>query len=133
MTNRCISAANHCLYGITEAAILAAGYSPAIAFIHSGAPLSFVYDIADLFKFQLVTPIAFQTAKKAPSNPEREIRHTCRSVFREARVMQKLIPLIEEMLAAGGESKPTLSEGKNRRIPIEFDGVKSVSLMTEGG
>ena len=50
--NQCISAATSCLYGITEAAILAAGYAPAIGFLHTGKPLSFVYDIADIIKFR---------------------------------------------------------------------------------
>ena len=45
--NRCLSAATSCLYGVTEAAVLAAGYAPAIGFIHTGKALSFVYDIAD--------------------------------------------------------------------------------------
>ncbi|MFQ5433140.1 MAG: type I-E CRISPR-associated endonuclease Cas1e, partial [Nitrospinota bacterium] len=54
ISNRCLSSANACLYGITEAAILAAGYAPAVGFIHTGKPLSFVYDIADLFKFDSV-------------------------------------------------------------------------------
>ena len=48
VSNRCISAATACLYGITEAAVLAAGYAPAVGFIHTGKPLSFVYDIADI-------------------------------------------------------------------------------------
>ena len=38
VVNQCISAATSCLYGVTEAAILAAGYAPAIGFIHSGKP-----------------------------------------------------------------------------------------------
>ena len=58
--NRCLSAATSCLYGITEAAVLAAGYAPAIGFIHTGKPLSFVYDIADLVKFETVVPAAFK-------------------------------------------------------------------------
>ncbi len=66
VVNRCLSAATACLYGITEAAILAAGYAPAIGFIHTGKPLSFVYDIADLVKFETVVPIGFQVAAKAP-------------------------------------------------------------------
>ncbi|POZ40390.1 subtype I-E CRISPR-associated endonuclease Cas1, partial [Salmonella enterica] len=32
--------------------ILAAGYAPAIGFVHTGKPLSFVYDIADIIKFE---------------------------------------------------------------------------------
>ena len=34
--NRALSCANACLYGICHAAIVAAGYSPALGFIHSG-------------------------------------------------------------------------------------------------
>jgi CRISP-associated protein Cas1 len=34
--NRALSAANSCLYGICHAAIVSAGYSPALGFIHTG-------------------------------------------------------------------------------------------------
>jgi len=74
MPNRCLSSATACLYGITEAAILAAGYATAIGFIHTGKPLSFVYDIADLFKFETVVPVAFQVASQKPVNPEQMVR-----------------------------------------------------------
>jgi len=60
--NRCLSVATASLYGISEAAILAAGYAPAIGFLHSGKPLGFVYDIADVIKFQTVVPVAFHVA-----------------------------------------------------------------------
>jgi CRISPR-associated protein Cas1 len=108
--NRCLSAATACLYGITEAAILAAGYAPAIGFLHSGKPLSFVYDIADLFKFDTVVPIAFQTAARHPDAPEQAVRHRCRDAFRESRVLRRLIPMIEEVLAAGGLEPPVAPE-----------------------
>ncbi len=101
VVNRCLSTATSCLYGITETAILAAGYAPAIGFIHTGKPRSFVYDIADIFKFQTVVPIAFQIAKKRPSNPSSAVRHECRDVFRREKTLRKLIPTIEEVLLAG--------------------------------
>jgi len=99
--NQCISAANACLYGITEAAVLAAGYAPAVGFIHTGKPLSFVYDIADIFKFDTVVPIAFKVAKTSPSHPDRAVRQACRDSFRESKILKKIIPTIEEVLAAG--------------------------------
>ena len=104
--NRCLSAATACLYGITEAAILAAGYAPAIGFLHTGKALSFVYDIADLFKFDTVVPIAFQTAARNPAIPEQAVRHGCRDAFRDSRLLRRLIPTIEEVLAAGGLEAP---------------------------
>ena len=103
--NRCISAATSCLYGVTEAAILAAGYAPAIGFIHTGKPLSFVYDIADIWKFDTVVPLAFKIAAKKPFVPDKDVRIACRELFRTDKILRKLIPLIEEVLAAG-EIKP---------------------------
>jgi CRISPR-associated endonuclease Cas1, subtype I-E/ECOLI len=110
MPNRCLSAATSCLYGISEAAILAAGYAPAIGFIHSGKPQSFVYDIADLFKFDTVVPVAFQIASQNPADPERAVRIACRDQFRETRLLKKIIPTIEEVLSAGGIAVPETPE-----------------------
>ncbi len=104
--NRCLSSATACLYGICEAAILAAGYAPAVGFIHTGKPQSFVYDIADIFKFETVVPVAFRIAAKKPRGPEREVRLACRDVFRQTRLLRRIIPTIEEVLAAGGLTLP---------------------------
>lgn len=104
--NRCLSAATSCLYGITEAAVLAAGYAPAVGFIHTGKPLSFVYDIADLYKFETVVPLAFRIAAKSPEAPEREVRLACRDLFRSDKLLGRIIPLIEDVLAAGGIQPP---------------------------
>jgi CRISPR-associated protein Cas1 len=99
--NRCLSAATACLYGICEAAILAAGYAPAVGFIHTGKPQSFVYDIADIFKFDTVVPVAFRIAARSPRDPEREVRLACRDAFRQSRILHRIIPTIEEVLASG--------------------------------
>lgn len=104
--NRCLSSATACLYGITEAAVLAAGYAPAIGFIHTGKPLSFVYDIADVFKFETVLPVAFKIASEKPANPEQAVRHACREIFRSTKLLSRIIPGIEEILAAGGIPLP---------------------------
>ena len=106
LPNRCLSSATACLYGISEAAILAAGYAPAIGFIHSGKPQSFVYDIADLFKFETVVPVAFRVASQSPEDPERAVRIACRDQFRETRLLKTIIPTIEEILRAGGLPVP---------------------------
>jgi len=104
--NRCLSSATACLYGVCEAAILAAGFAPAIGFIHTGKPQSFVYDIADVFKFDTVVPVAFRIAARKPSDPERDVRLACREVFRQTRLVRHVIPAIEEILSAGGLSVP---------------------------
>ncbi|MFY0991210.1 type I-E CRISPR-associated endonuclease Cas1e [Halomonas sp. C05BenzN] len=106
VANQCLSAATACLYGITEAAILAAGYAPAIGFLHTGKPQSFVYDIADIVKFETVVPAAFRVAARSPVTPEREVRIACRDAFKQTKLLQRLIPMIEEVLAAGEIDPP---------------------------
>ncbi len=110
--NRCLSVATSCLYGVTEAAVLAAGYAPAIGFIHTGKPLSFVYDVADIYKFETVVPVAFGIAAKSPSNLEREVRLKCRDIFRQSRILERIIPDIEAILAAGQLVPPEAAEGQ---------------------
>ena len=107
LPNRCLSAATSCLYGVTEAAVLAAGYAPAVGFIHTGKPLSFVYDIADIYKFETVVPAAFKVAaSKQGGNPERAVRLACRDIFRQSKLLDRIIPDIEDILAAGEVPRP---------------------------
>lgn len=106
VVNRCLSSATACLYGVSEAAILAAGYAPAIGFIHTGKPRSFVFDVADVFKFDTVVPEAFRIAARAPEDPEGEVRRACRDAFRKKKVLERIIPVIEDILAAGGLAVP---------------------------
>jgi len=124
--NRCLSSATACLYGLSEAAILAAGYAPAIGFLHRGKAQSFVYDIADVYKFDTVVPAAFETAAKiakgrgGEGSPERQVRIACRDLFRKTGVLEKIIPSIEEMLKAGGIDPPVdAPEAANPAIPAE--------------
>jgi len=126
MPNRCLSSATACLYGVTEAGILAAGYAPAIGFVHTGKPLSFVYDIADLFKFETVVPVAFSIAAKNPGDPEGMVRRACRDAFRETKLLRNIIPTIEEILAAGGISRPkAAADALQPAIPNE-EGIGDV-------
>ncbi|MYB01638.1 type I-E CRISPR-associated endonuclease Cas1 [Candidatus Poribacteria bacterium] len=104
--NRCLSAATACLHGLSEAAVLAAGYAPAIGFLHTGKPRSFVYDIADLWKLKTVVPEAFRIAGRAQKGKldmpiERAVRLACRDSFRKTGLLKQIIPGIEEVLEAG--------------------------------
>lgn len=109
--NRCLSAATACLHGLAEAAVLAAGYAPAIGFLHTGKPLSFVYDVADLYKLTTVVPEAFRIAGQAAKgklemSPDRAVRLACRDMFRKTGLLSDIIPRIEEVLLAGELPKP---------------------------
>lgn len=59
ITNRILTSTNAALYGILCSAVHALGYSPHIGFIHSGSPLPFIYDLADLYKAELCIDLAF--------------------------------------------------------------------------
>jgi CRISPR-associated protein Cas1 len=126
--NRCLSAGTSCLYGLCEAAILAAGYAPAIGFLHRGKPLSFVYDIADIFKFESVVPTAFSVAGRIARGansvaPERQVRVACRDTFRRANLLERIIPTIAELLAASGLEPPDdAPEGQEPALPVPRSG-----------
>lgn len=105
--NRALSAANSCLYGVCQAAIVSAGYSPALGFIHTGKMLSFVYDIADLYKAEITVPIAFGEAGSGGEKLEPRVRRACRDKFREEQLLQRIVPDIEKILSVGGGSPET--------------------------
>jgi CRISPR-associated protein Cas1 len=121
--NQLVSAANACLYGVTEAAVLAAGYAPAVGFIHTGKPLSFVYDIADIFKFDTVIPIAFQIAKRHNADHIREVRLGCQDAFRREKLLKRIIPTIEQVLASGEMQLPPPSP---ESVPVAIPNPENI-------
>jgi CRISPR-associated protein Cas1 len=109
--NRALSAANALLNGLCHAAIVSGGYSPALGFIHTGKQLSFVYDIADLYKVDVTIPIAFQVVGESPQDVEPRVRQACREAFKQHRLLSRILPDVdwllnvsEEVLAAGEEA-----------------------------
>lgn len=101
LINRAVSAANSCLYGLCHAAILMAGYSPALGFIHTGYAHAFVHDVADLYKMEVAAPVAFQVVAEGDAHPIRTVRHRLRDHFRHEQVLEHIIPDIEKVLNAG--------------------------------
>ncbi len=106
--NRALSAANALLNGLCHAAIVSGGYSPALGFIHTGRQLSFVYDIADFYKVELTIPLAFSTVAQSTEHVESRVREACRERFREAKLLQRILPDIDQVL--GIEVEPALSQ-----------------------
>ena len=89
--NKALSSANASLYGLCNAAIVSLGYSPGLGFIHTGKMMSFVYDIADLYKAETTIPVAFEIVAQPRSEPiEREARIRLRSVLRERRILKRI-------------------------------------------
>lgn len=96
--NRALSAANACLYGLCHAAILSGGYSPALGFIHTGKQLSFVYDVADLYKARYTIPTAFAQAAAGATDVETRVRRACRDAFRSTKLVERILPDIANAL-----------------------------------
>lgn len=115
--NRALSAANSCLYGVCHAAILSAGYSPALGFIHTGKQLSFVYDIADLYKADLTIPAAFEAMAEDGPGLEGRVRRKCRDRFRESRLLAHIVEDIGHVLAVDG----TEDEGDSAGGDEDYD------------
>jgi len=116
--NRALSAANACLYGVCHAAIVSAGYSAALGFIHTGKMLSFVYDVADLYKTETTVPLAFRLASTVTKELERTVRSECRQVFHTCRLMERILPDIAEVLNAGDDLGETPEEMEGRAVSL---------------
>lgn len=103
--SRALSWANSCLYGVCHAAIVAAGYSPGLGFIHVGNMRSFVFDVADLYKASISIPLAFRTVQEEPEDLESRVRRASRDLFREQRLVERILPDINQALASGEEAE----------------------------
>lgn len=98
--NRALSVANSCLYGICHSAIVAAGYSPALGFVHTGKQLSFVYDIADLYKMETSVPAAFKATAEGVQELDRRTRISCRDHFYQFGLLKKIVADIHSLFGA---------------------------------
>ncbi len=112
--NRALSAANSCLYGVCHAAIVFAGYSPALGFVHTGKMLSFVYDIADLYKTETSMPAAFHAVAEGDTGDlESAVRRTCRDYFHKSKLLARVVSDIEHVL--------TVETGEESESPLDSD------------
>ncbi|MBN9493715.1 type I-E CRISPR-associated endonuclease Cas1 [bacterium] len=100
--NRALSVANSTLYGVCHAAIVATGHSPALGFIHSGKMLSFVYDIADLYKAEITIPLAFECVAEGTEKIDSRVRQACRDAFHRTRLLARIVPDIDRLLGGSG-------------------------------
>lgn len=97
VTNQVLTASNAALYGILCSAVHSMGYSPHIGFIHSGSPLPFVYDLADLYKEHLCIDLAFSLTRDMAG---RYNKHKVSAAFRERVVSMDLLACLSEDIPA---------------------------------
>lgn len=92
-TNQVLTASNAALYGILSSAVHSMGYSPHIGFIHSGSPLPFIYDLADLYKEYLCIDLAFALSRDMAGRYQ---KHKVSSAFRERVIDMDLLARLAE-------------------------------------
>jgi CRISPR-associated protein Cas1 len=128
--NRALSCANSNLYGICHSAIVSAGCSPGLGFIHTGKQLSFVYDIADLYKTEFAIPIAFNSVSESTNDIERRIRITMRDLFRENKLLSRIISDIDELLGHDlmEEPKDNNDFDSDAALPAQLWGGNNIDL-----
>ncbi len=80
ITNQVMTSSNAALYSIISSALHSMGYSPHLGFIHSGSPLPFVYDLADLYKEYLCIDLAFSLTLEMAGHYN---KHKVSSAFRK--------------------------------------------------
>lgn len=99
--NRLLSAGHACLYGISHAAIVGIGASPALGFVHTGGATSFVLDIADLYKADYTIPLAFDLALRGTVT-ERDVRTAFRDRVADGALMGQIVRDIKSLLLGEG-------------------------------
>lgn len=96
--NKALSAGHACLYGLAHAVICAIGCSPGLGFVHVGHELSFVYDVADLYKAEVTIPIAFEAASDEAEDIGRETRRRVRDAFKDGHILDRMVHDIKWLL-----------------------------------
>ena len=99
LVNQSLSAGNVCLYGLSHAVICALGCSAGLGFIHTGHELSFVYDIADLYKAEITIPIAFELASKGVEDIASVTRRRVRDEFKTGHILDRMVHDIKFLLS----------------------------------
>ncbi len=97
LTNQILTSTNAALYGVLCSATHSLGYSPHVGFIHSGSPLPFIYDMADLYKAELCIDLAFHLTRELAGRYD---KHKVAAAFRKRVIEVDLLAKYGEDIAA---------------------------------
>lgn len=97
--NKALSVGNTCLYGLAHSVIVALGCSPGLGFVHVGHERSFVYDIADLYKAEIVIPLAFELASKNIEDISKNMRLQTRDLIVKNHILERMVKDIHFLLS----------------------------------
>lgn len=124
--NQAITAAAQCMYGMAHAVVTSLGCSPALGFVHSGHELSFVLDIADLYKTEIGIPIAFDTAAESEEDTGPRTRRALRDRITELSLLDRCVNDIQRLLLPPDTVNPASSPAAGADQDV-------VTLHSDGG
>jgi CRISPR-associated protein Cas1 len=103
-------AINHAATAVEAAAMIAVaatGTIPALGFIHEDSGNAWTLDIADLFRTEIMLPVAFGAVREAAQDSkqplERHVRRLAGRVFAKKQLIAHMIDAIKEALAVDGK------------------------------
>ena len=105
--NQALSATNVALYGVVDSVICALGLSPGLGFVHTGHDLSFVYDIADLYKAEITIPLSFEIASEYKEGDDvgRISRQKVRDKFADGKLLIRIVKDLQDILGINQEDQ----------------------------
>ncbi|MGW6949489.1 type I-E CRISPR-associated endonuclease Cas1e [Streptomyces xanthophaeus] len=121
--NQALTAAAQCMYGIAHAVVAALGCSPGLGFVHSGHELSFVLDVADLYKTEIGIPVAFDVAAESGEDVGPRTRRALRDKINKARLLDRCVEDVKGLLLSGQTPDPTATEAAENldRVVLRTD------------
>ncbi|MGK5551761.1 type I-E CRISPR-associated endonuclease Cas1e [Actinomadura kijaniata] len=105
--NQAITAATQCMYGIAQTTVAALGCASGLGFVHSGHELSFVLDIADLYKAEIAIPVAMETAAESAEDVGSRTRRAIRDRVNETGLLNRCVSDIKNLLLDEPDDDPT--------------------------
>ncbi|MFF2727764.1 type I-E CRISPR-associated endonuclease Cas1e [Streptomyces sp. NPDC058008] len=125
--NQAVTAAAQCMYGIAHAVVVSLGCSPALGFVHSGHELSFVLDVADLYKTEIGIPLAFDIAAEDEEDVGPRTRRALRDRINETSLLDRCVNDIKGLLLPGEVLAPTASDESPDVVTLQSDGGQAVA------
>ncbi len=117
--NQAITAAAQAMYGVAHAVTAALGCHPALGFIHSGHELSFVLDVADLYKTEIGIPTAFDVAAEDDVDVGSRTRRALRDRINQVGLLERCVRDVRDLLLPSDAVIPE-------------DDVDEVALLADG-
>lgn len=104
LPNQAINHAATFVEAAADIAVAAVGALPPLGFIHEDSSNAFTLDIADLYRVDITLPLAFGAVKAYQEGEtdslEREVRRRAAKVFRQEKLIAKMIDRIKELFDA---------------------------------